>query len=66
MTAFYLKNSEAGFCLRGLLVARHKKSLTIIGNTDVQNKYIDTKRERGRRNCEIGIDAYTLPILCIK
>ena len=33
----------------------HKKSLTIIGNTDVQNKYIDTKRERGRRNCEIGI-----------
>ena len=66
MTAFYLKNSEAGFCLRGLFVARHKKSLTIIGKTDVQSKYIDTKRERGGWNCEMGIDAYTLLILCIK
>ena len=65
MTAFYLKNSEAGFCLRGLFVARHK-SLTIIGKADVQSKYIDTKRERGGWNCEMGIDAYTLLILCIK
>ena len=35
--------------------------------TDVQNKYMDTKGERGdRMNWETGIDKYTILILCIK
>ena len=35
--------------------------------TDVENKRMDTKGERGGgMNWEIGIDIYTLLILCIK
>ena len=34
---------------------------------DVENKCMDTKGEgEGGRNWEIGIDTYTLLILCIK
>ena len=37
------------------------------GDTDVENKYMDTKGEGGGgRSWEIGIDTYTLLILCIK
>ena len=38
-------------------------------DTDVQNKHMDTKGEVGGRvgmNWEIGINIYTLLILCIK
>ena len=36
-------------------------------DTDVENNYMDTKGEGdGGRNWEIGIDTYTLLILCIK
>ena len=33
--------------------------------TDVENKGMDTKRERGN-NWEIGVDAYTVLVLSIK
>ena len=36
-------------------------------DTDIENKHMDTKGERGvGMNWEIGIDIYTLLILCIK
>ena len=37
-------------------------------DTDIENKYMDTKGKRwgGGVNWEIGIDIYTLLILCIK
>ena len=35
--------------------------------TDVENKCMNTKREKeGGNNWEIGIDLYTLLIVCIK
>ena len=39
-----------------------------IRDTDVENKYMNTKGERGGggRNWEIGIDTYTLSILYTK
>ena len=39
-----------------------KKELSV---TDVKNKHMDTKWERGRMNWKIGIDIYMLLILCI-
>ena len=36
-------------------------------DTGIENKYMDTKwEEQGRTGWEIGIDMYTLLILCVK
>lgn len=36
-------------------------------DTDIENKYIDTKRDRhARRNWEVGTDRYILLILSVK
>ena len=35
------------------------------GDTDIENKHVDTEREKvGRMNQEIGINVYT--VICIK
>ena len=36
------------------------------GDTDVENKRMDTKGEVGGMNGDMGIDIYTLLILCKK